>query len=108
MASISKEYDRISMMKLHHIPFIPVSSLKAHGQGPVSNSSRGGGRGNVGGGPKFCTLRGRGMKNKENFEISSMKFLMESWSDNQNACINLRRGTKILSNIPECLPSPLK
>ena len=49
--------------------------------------------------PKFCTLRGRGMKNKEHFKRRTMEFLLKSWSGDQNIYINLRAGTKIPSNI---------
>ena len=46
------------------------------------------------GGPKFCTLRGRGMKNKKHFKRRSLEFLLKSWSGNQNVYINLTRGDK--------------
>ena len=39
------------------------------------------------------------MKNKEHFKRRTMEFLLKSWSGDQNICINLRGGTKILSNI---------
>ena len=49
--------------------------------------------------PKFCTLRGWVMKNKEHFKRRTMEFLLKSWSGDQNIYINLRGGTKIPSNI---------
>ena len=46
----------------------------------------------LGGGPKFCSLRGRGMKNKEHFR-RSMEFIQKSWSWDQNFYANLRGRT---------------
>ena len=64
----------------------------------VSSSSGEGGR-VLGGRTKICTLRGRGMKNKEHFKRMTMKFLRKSWSGDQNIYTNLRGGTKAPPNI---------
>ena len=37
--------------------------------------------------------------NKEHFKRRTMEFLLKSWSGDQNSYINLRRATKIPSNI---------
>ena len=49
--------------------------------------------------PKFCTLRGRGMKNREHFK-RTMEFLLKSWSGDQNIYINLKGGTTLEEKDP--------
>ena len=46
------------------------------------------------------------MINKEHFTRRSVEFLLKYRREYQNAYINLRGGTKISSNMRECLPPP--
>ena len=63
------------------------------------NSSRGGGGRHLGGGPKFCTLRGRGDEQQRAFQVKDYEVSSVILEWGSKYLYKSERGTKIPSDI---------
>ena len=88
------QYGFVDLMKTNLKLLLSFRSSKGLFKGPVINSSRGGGGRHLGGGPKFYTVRGVEMTNKEHFTGRSMGSLLNFWSGVQKYLHKSKRGDK--------------